>query len=202
MRVRTRQPSPRRVTHVDTLVLEREAPDVLRACLHRLLRCRHRDITDDEKRVAELDEILDQLEAEPRCRLACVFEAYEKAATTAVVQQSRAEARKDVREVIKEDKAFWERLKRNLHTLQRLLANRDRPCPTNLAMRVQRLREALRELRPYATSLDHPPSVDPPRRPKRGRPEKQIWQEPLHNALQKVGLPIHYERRLTRLFNL
>jgi len=200
--VRTRKPSPRRVTHVDALVLEREAPDALRACLHRLLRCRHRDITDDDKRVAELDEILDQLQAEPRCRLARVFEAYEKAATTAVVQQGRAEARKDVREVIKEDKAFWERLKRNLHTLQRLLANRDRPCPTNLAMRVQRLREALRELRPYATSSDHPPSADPPRRPKRGRPEKQLWQKPLHNALQKAGLPVHYERRLTRLFNL
>jgi len=170
--------------------------------LHRLLRCRHCDIADDDKRVAELDEILDQLQAEPRCRLARVFEAYEKAVTTAVAQQGGAEAQKDAREIIKEDRVFWERLKRNLHTLQRFLANRDRPSPKNLAMRVQRLREALRELRPYATSSDHPPSVDPPRRPKRGRPEKQLWKKPLHNALQKADLPIHYERRLTRLFNL
>ena len=202
MTVKTTKPSPRRVTHVDALVLEREAPDALRACLHRLLRCRHRDITDDDKRVAELDEILDQLQAEPRCRLARVFEAYEKAATTAAVQQGRAEAREGVREGIEEDKAFWEQLKHNLHALQRWLANRDRPSPTNLAMRVQRLREALRELRPYATSSDHPPSVGPPRQPKRGRPEKQLWQKPLHTALQKAGLPVHYERWLTRLFNL
>jgi len=190
------------VTYVDSLVLEREAPGALRACLHRLLRCRHRDITDDDKRVAELDEILDQLQAVPRCRLARVVEAYDHAATTATLQQGRAEARKDVREVIKEDKIFLEQLKGNLHALQRWLANRDRPGPTNLAMRVQRLREAVRELRPYATSSDHPASVDPPRRPNRGRPEKQLWQKPLHNALQKAGLPVHYERRLTRLFNL
>jgi len=188
--VRTRGP-------FDALLLEREAPGALRAYLHRLLRYRHQDSADD-KRVAELDQILDQLQADPRCQLARVFEAYDQAVTTAAVHQGQAGARKDVREIMKDDKAFWERLKRNLHTLQELLANLDRPGPTNLAMRavrVQRLRKALHELRPYTTSSD-------PRWPNSGRPEKQLWQKPLHNALQRAGLSIHYEQRLNRLFNL
>jgi hypothetical protein len=185
--VRTRGP-------FDALVLELEAPGALRAYLHRLLRCRHEDITANDKRVAELDEILNQIQAEPRCRLARVFEAYDQAVTTA--QQGRPGARKDVREVMKDEKAFLERLRHNLHTLQHLLANQDCPDPTNLAMRamrVQRLRKALRELPPYATSSDQP---------KRGRLEKQLWKKPLHDALQKAGLPLHYERRLNNLFNL
>src|SRR5262245_25654549 len=110
-------------------------------------------MTADDNRVAELDEILDQLQAEPRCRLSRVFEAYDQAATTAVIYQGQADARKDVREIIKDEKAFLEQLKRNLHTLQDLLANWHLPGQTNLAMRamrVQRLREALRN----ATSSD------------------------------------------------
>jgi len=186
--VRTRRP-------FDALVLEREAPDALRACLHRILRCRRQDRTADGKRIDELDEILHQLQSEPTCRLARIFEAYDQAVMTAAVYQGRAGAQKDMREITKDEKAFWEGLKRNLHTLQALLANRDRPDPRSLAMRgmrVQRLREALRELRHYSGL----------RRPKRGRLEKQLWQKPLHNALQKAGLPVHYERRLNRLFNL
>ena len=181
----------------DALLLEREAPGALRAYLLRLLRYRHQGRADD-RQVAELDEILDQLQADPRCQLARVFEAYDQAVTTAIAHQGQAGARKDVREIKKDEKAFMERLKGNLHTLQGLVANLDRPGPTNLAMRalrVQQLRKALRELRPYTTSSD-------PRWPNSGRPDKQLWQKPLHNALQRAGLSVHYEQRLNRLFNL
>lgn len=185
----------RRTIEIEDIAWPQNLQHELRALFHRLLKSMWPQEGERKKRSHQLDDLINHLHKKPRCRLSFVFEACHQACKMALVDRGRKDGRDEAREFMEEQKCLHERLTKDHHRFQRLLAKRTFPIGRD------RVIEALERSKSFVEILSLVElEVPHPRESRVGRRSKKSWRVPAHKTLKAAGVSYRSEGLLQKLF--